>query len=73
MRNSAKSEKQGFYFNEGVLMHSKLMQQGREVARVVPLAKRSEIMSAKHKGLIGGHFSHNRMACHLKKVLYMAS
>ena len=47
-------------------MYLKLMEQGREVARVVvPLAKRSEVMSAGHKGLVGGHFSHNKMASHL--------
>ena len=68
MRKRAKSEEQGFYFNGGVLMHSKLMEQGREVSRVVvPLTKRSEVMSAGHKGLVGGHFSHNKMASHLKQ------
>ena len=68
MQKRAKGEEQGLYFNGGVLMHSKLMEQGREVAKVVvPLSKRSAVMSAGHMGLVGGHFSHNKMASHLKQ------
>ena len=37
---------------------------------VVPLAKRSKVMSAGHKSLIGGYFSHNKMASHLKWFLH---
>ena len=52
----------------GILMHSKLMEQGREVARiVVPFAKRSEVISVGHKGLVSSHFSHNKMASHVKQ------
>ena len=52
---------------EDVLMHTKLADQGEENARiVVPLIRRSEIMNAGHRGLIGGNFSHNRMAAHIK-------
>ena len=47
-------------------MYSKFMEQGREVARVVvSIAKRSEVMSVGHKDLVGGHFSHIKMVCHL--------
>ena len=68
IRKRAKREEQGFYFNGGVWMHTKVMEQGREAARVVvPLARRSEVMSAGHRGLVGGHFSHNRMVTHLKQ------
>ena len=64
----AKSDKQGFCFNGRVMMQSKIMEHGREVARVVvPLAKRSEVMSASQKGLVGGHFSHSTMASHLRQ------
>ena len=68
IRKRAKREEQGFYFNEEVLMHSKIMEHGREAASVVvPLARRTEVMSAGHRGLVEGHFSHNRMATHLKQ------
>ena len=68
IRKRAKREEQGFYFNRGVLMHSKVMEQGREAARVVvPLVRRSELISVGHRGLVGGHFSHNRMAIRLKQ------
>ena len=39
-----------------------------EAAMVVgPLARRSEVMCAGHRCLVGGHISHNRMATHLKQ------
>ena len=67
MMNKAEHEENGYYNNGGVLMHTKLADQGEENARiVVPLIRRSEIMNAGNSGLIGGHFSHNRMAVHIK-------
>ena len=63
-----KREEQGFYFNGFFLMHSKVMELECEAARVVgSLARRSEVMSTGHWGLVGGHISHNRMATHLKQ------
>ena len=67
MRNKAEHEENGYYYNGGVLMHTKLADQGEENARIlVPLIRRSEIMNAGHRGLIEGHFPHNRMAAHIK-------
>ena len=55
MMNKAEHEEKGYYYNGGVLMHTKLANQGEENARiVVPLIRRSEIMNAGHRGLIGG-------------------
>ena len=75
MMNKAEHEEKGYYYNGGVLMHTKLANQGEENARiVVPLIRRSEIMNAGHRGLIGGggggHFSHNRMAA--QELFYLA-
>ena len=67
IRNKAEHEENSYYYNGGVLMHTKLVDQGEENARiVVPLIRRSEIMNAGHSGLIGGNFSHYRMAAHIK-------
>ena len=47
MRNKAEHEENGYYYNCGVLMHTKLADKGEENARiVVPLIRCSEIMNA---------------------------
>ena len=68
MRKRAKSEEQGFYFNGRVIMHSKIMEQGRGVTwEVIPLAKKLEVMSVGHMGLVAGNFSHNMIASYPKQ------
>ena len=62
MRCRADRQEDGYFYQGGVLVHSKLADPGREFTRVVvPSCRRKEILDAGHRGLAGGHFSHNKM------------
>ena len=62
MRCRADRQEDGYFYHGGVLVHSKLADPGREFTRVAVLSCRcKEILDAGHRGLAGGHFSHNKM------------
>ena len=51
----------------GVLVHSKMSDVGKEWLRVVvPSDRRQQVLDVAHKGLAGGHFSHNKMVASLQ-------
>ena len=61
-RKNVESCRDGYVYEEGVLTHIKLAEPGREWTRVVvPFCRRREVLDVGHRGLIGGHFSHNKM------------
>ncbi len=63
VRKNAESCRDGYLYEEGVLTHIKLAEPGREWTRVVvPFCRIREVLDVGHRGLIGGHFSHNKMA-----------
>ena len=62
MRCRADRQEDGYFYQGGVLVHSKLADPGREFTRVVDSScRRKKILDAGHRGLAGGHFSHNKM------------
>ena len=68
VRKNAESCRDGYLYEEGVLTHIKLAEPGREWTRVVvPFCRRREVLDVGHRGLIGGHFSHNKMAYSLSQ------
>ena len=62
MRRKAEKREDGYLWEDGVLVHVKLVDPGREWTRVVvPYCRCREVIDVGHRGLVGGHFSHNKM------------
>ena len=62
LRGKGKEGIDGYMLDEGVLVHMKLADPGRQWTRVVvPTCRRKEILDVGNRGLAGGHFSHNKM------------
>ena len=63
-----KEQTNGYVYADGVLVHVKVADPGREWTReVVPTPRRREVLDVDHRGLSGGHFSHNRMVGSLRQ------
>ena len=62
MRRMGDEQTNGFIVDEnGVLVQLKLITPGKEVKRVVvPTPRRKEILDVTHRGLVGGHYSHDK-------------
>ena len=61
-RKKGKEQTNGCVYADDVLVHVKMADPGREWTRVVvPTPRRREVLDVAHRGLAGGHFSHNRM------------
>ena len=66
-RKKRKEQTNGYVYADGVLVHVKVADPGREWTRVVvPTPRRRMVMDVAHMGLAGGHFSHNRMVGSLR-------
>ena len=62
MSNKAAKQEDGYCWENGVLVHVKLVEPQKELSRiVVPSCRRKEVLDIGHRGLVGGHFSHNKM------------
>ena len=62
MRSKAGKQEDGYCRENGVLVHVKLVDSQKELSRiVVPSCRRKEVLDIGHRGLVGGHFSHNKM------------
>ena len=60
-RKAGKGE-EGYCMDNGVLIHVKATNLGRELVRVVvPQQRRLHLLYLGHRGLVAGHFSHNKM------------
>ena len=60
MRSKARKQEDGYC--SGVLVHVKLGDPQKELSRiVVPSCRREEVLDIGNRGLVGGHFSHNKM------------
>ena len=60
-RKAGKGE-EGHCTDNGVLIHVKATNLGRELVRVVvPKERRLHLLDLGHRGLVAGHFSHNKM------------
>ena len=52
----------GYCTDNGVLIHVKATNLSRELVRVVvPKQRRLHLLELGHRGLVAGHFSHNKM------------
>ena len=61
-RKGVEQEERFMLDGNGVLLQTKFIIPGREVHRVVvPTSRRREILVVAHWGLVGGHYSHNKM------------
>ena len=68
LRRKGKRGIDGYMLDEGVLVHMKLADPGRQWTRVVvPTCRRKEVLDVGHRGLAGGHFSHNKMVISLSQ------
>ena len=69
VRKKAENQVEGFMINKnGVLLHTKVAYLGREFTRiVVPSPRRRDILDSAHNGVVGGHFSHNKMMSNLER------
>ena len=61
MRRKAEKREDGYLWQDGVLVHVKLVDPGREWMRVVPYCRLREVIDVGHSGLAGRHFSQNKM------------
>ena len=69
MMSWAKEKEKGFDVVDGVLVSVMFRDPGIECVRVVvPKVRRKEILDVAHRGLVGGHFSHNRMVATMRNV-----
>ena len=60
-RKAGKRE-EGYCTDNGVLIHVKATNLGRELVRVVvPKQRRLHLLDLGHRGLVADHFSHNKM------------
>ena len=60
-RKAGKGE-EGYCMDNGVLIHVKATNLGRELVRiVVPKQRRLHLLDLGHRGLVDSHFSHNKM------------
>ena len=67
-RKKGKEQTNGYVYADGVLVHVKVADPGREWTRVVvPTPRRREVLDVAHRGLAGGHFSHKRMVRSLRQ------
>ena len=67
LRKCAEKGEDGYFTKNGVLVHSKMSDVGKEWLRVVvPSDRRQQVLDVAHKGLAGGHFSHNKMVASLQ-------
>ena len=67
-RKKGKEQTNGYVYADGVLVHVKVADPGREWTRVVvPTPRRREVLDVGRRGLAGGHFSHNRMVGGLRQ------
>ena len=70
MRRKAEKREDGYLWEDGVLVHVKLVDPRREWMRVVvPYCRRREVIDVGHRGLAGGHFSHNKMVASITQHL----
>lgn len=68
MRKRAKKGDKGYGYNDGILIQTIFQDPGQEWVRVVvPKLRRREVLDAGHRGLAGGHFSHNRMTGSIRR------
>ena len=68
LRRKGKIGKDGYMLDEGMLEHKKLADPGRQCTRVVvPTCRHKEVLDVGHRGLAGGHFSHNKMVISLSQ------
>ena len=69
MMSWEKENEKGFDVVDGVLVSVTFRDPGIECVRVVvPKVRRKEILDAAHRGLVGGHFSHNKMVATMRNV-----
>ena len=62
MRSKVGKQEGGYCRENGVLVHVKLVDPQKELYRiVVPSGRRKVVLAIGHKGLVGGHFSHNKV------------
>ena len=63
-RNKAVKLEDGYMIDKhGVIAQVKVVAPSREVKRLcVPVNRRRDLLEVAHKGLVGGHFSHNKMS-----------
>ena len=67
LRKCAEKGEDGYFTKNGVLVHSKMSDVGKEWLRVVvPSDRTQQVLDVAHKGLAGGHFSHNKMVASLQ-------
>ena len=64
VRSKAVKLEDGYMIDKhGVIVQVKVVAPSREVKRLcVPVNRRRDLLEVAHKGLVGGHFSHNKMS-----------